>query len=240
VLHRDEKKHPNELTVKVMAQQFTWTFQYQKPGGGVLTTPSLYLPVNRPTHFDIYARDVIHAFYVPAFRIQEDAVPGQTDHARATPNKVGTYELVCAELCGLGHSTMRSAVYVMPQAQFDSWLRTAGASSAGSSTKGGSTTSTTTATPALGKQVFTSATAGCGACHTIADAGTSGTIGPQLDRFLRGKSPSYIRTQIIKPDTYRVPGFPAGVMPRDFAKRLTPTQLNALVAYLSQVSGGKR
>jgi cytochrome c oxidase subunit II len=65
---------------------------------------------------------VIHAFWVPAFRIQEDVVPGITTHWRATPDRLGSYPVVCNLLCGLGHSTMRSTVHVVPPGAFRAWL----------------------------------------------------------------------------------------------------------------------
>ena len=81
--------------------------------------------------FDIHAKDVIHAFWVPAFRLQEDAVPGITTHWRVTATRLGTYPVVCNLLCGLGHSLMRSAVHVVTPAQFQAWVkRQASASSA--------------------------------------------------------------------------------------------------------------
>ncbi len=256
VVLRQNEKTPSGpvLDVHVQAQQFTWTFQYLRPGGGQFSTTQLYLPVNRPVYFSIDSRDVIHAFWVPAFRLQESAVPGVTTHLRATPTRIGSYEIVCTQLCGIGHSTMRSVVHVLSQADYNTWFSSA-SKPAATSTAGGATSTaggrgaagagagagsaTTPGAAALGKQVFVSASAGCGACHTIAAAGTSGTVGPALDRYLKGKSASYIRTQIVKPDTYPVPGFPAGVMPRDFGTRLTPAQLDALVSYLVEVSGGK-
>jgi cytochrome c oxidase subunit II len=90
--------------------------------------------------FDIHSRDVIHAFWIPAFRIQEDAVPGITTHWRATPDRLGTYPVVCNLLCGLGHSLMRSKVHVVSPSSFRSWLAgqvTSAASGVGASTSTG-------------------------------------------------------------------------------------------------------
>jgi cytochrome c oxidase subunit II len=120
VLADEEQHHPNELHVKVIGQQFTWHFQYENRGN--FQTNTLYLPKNQPVRFDIVSKDVIHAFWVPAFRIQEDAVPGQTDVQRATPSRLGHYDLVCAELCGLGHATMRSDIYIVTPQRFSTWV----------------------------------------------------------------------------------------------------------------------
>ena len=114
-----EAKQKNEMVVKVTGQQFTWTFEYPSEK---VNSPELVLPVNRPIDFRIQTKDVIHSFWVPQFRLKSDAVPGLTTAIRLTPDKVGRYEVVCAELCGLGHSTMRQFVRVLPASQFDSWV----------------------------------------------------------------------------------------------------------------------
>ena len=105
-------------------QQFSWTFAYPpaRPGAGRPTSTVLYLPQNESVYFNMVSRDVIHAFWIPAFRLQEDVVPGITTHYRATPTRVGTYRVVCNLLCGVGHSLMRAIVVVLPRAQFDNWL----------------------------------------------------------------------------------------------------------------------
>src|ERR671931_570440 len=98
-----EAKQPNEMVVNVTGQQFTWTFQY--PAEKV-ETKELVLPVNRPVEFKIHTKDVIHSFWVPQFRLKSNAVPGITTRIREPPVRVGTYQVVCAELCGIGHATM--------------------------------------------------------------------------------------------------------------------------------------
>jgi cytochrome c oxidase subunit 2 len=98
VLAQIEKKQPNELQVRAIAQQFTWHFEYTQPGGKKFTTNVLYVPNNRPVYMKITAKDVLHSFWVPAFRVKMDAVPGQTDFVRFTPDRIGNYEVVCAEL----------------------------------------------------------------------------------------------------------------------------------------------
>ena len=75
------------------------------------------------SYFNMRSKDVIHAFWIPAFRLQEDVVPGITTHWRATPDRLGSYPVVCNLLCGVGHSLMRSTVHVVPQAQFEAWIR---------------------------------------------------------------------------------------------------------------------
>src|SRR4051795_5859430 len=116
VLDDVEAKKPNELHVRVISQQFAWHFQY--PQYGNFTANTLYLPKDRPVKFDVVTRDVLHSFWVPSFRLKTDTVPGLTTHIRVTPDKFGTFDIVCAELCGLGHATMRQSAHVVTQQAF--------------------------------------------------------------------------------------------------------------------------
>ncbi len=136
VLNDVEAKQPNEMHVRVIAQQFAWHFQYlDEPGKPTMNT--LYLPKDQPVKFDVVTRDVIHSFWVPSFRLKTDTVPGLTTHIRVTPDKYGTFDVVCAELCGLGHSTMRQDVHVVSRPAFDAWLKQQkGGASGGGSTPG--------------------------------------------------------------------------------------------------------
>ncbi len=139
VLHENEKKPAQEIQIEVIGQQFVWSYQYPKAitGGAPINSYDLYVPEGESVQFNLHSKDVIHAFWIPAFRIQEDVVPGITTHWRATPDRLGTYPVVCNLLCGLGHSLMRSRIHVVTQTQFRSWLASQGASS--STTGPGST-----------------------------------------------------------------------------------------------------
>jgi cytochrome c oxidase subunit II len=124
ILHDNEKKPAKEIEVAVTAQQFAWTFQYPSSvtHGRPVESKQLYLPINESVDFALRSRDVIHAFWIPAFRLQEDVVPGITVRYRATPNRIGSYPIVCNLLCGIGHGLMRSQVHVLSQQQFNAWL----------------------------------------------------------------------------------------------------------------------
>ena len=104
--------------MNVTGQQFAWTFEYQQQK---LRAGELHLVKDTPYLFKLDAKDVIHSFWVPEFRMKKDAVPGMTTHVRVTPTRKGRYTLACTELCGLGHSTMRATVVVEDQAAFDRW-----------------------------------------------------------------------------------------------------------------------
>jgi cytochrome c oxidase subunit 2 len=111
------------MNVRVVGEQFTWTFHYPgESGGKELVTNELYLPVDTEVKFTVQSKDVIHDFWVPAFREKIDAVPGINTTYSVRTTRVGDYAVVCAELCGLGHSAMRQTAHVLPKAEFDSWL----------------------------------------------------------------------------------------------------------------------
>jgi len=136
VLQENEKKPANEITIGVTGQQFAWSYQYPPSvtGGSPVRSNELYVPEGQSVNFSMHSLDVIHAFWIPAFRIQEDVVPGITTHWRATADKLGSYPVVCNLLCGVGHSLMRSTVHVVPQEQFQAWIKSqlaAGATRAG-------------------------------------------------------------------------------------------------------------
>ena len=120
-------------------------------GGAPVESDQLYLPKGESVQFRLHSKDVIHAFWIPAFRLQEDVVPGITVQYRATPDRLGTYPIVCNLLCGIGHSLMRSAVHVIPPAQFQAWIQSRlraagqGAGASPSATVAGAPSSTSTA-----------------------------------------------------------------------------------------------
>jgi len=214
--------------VNVTGQQFTWTFEYPSEK---VNSPELVLPVNRPVEFKIQTKDVIHSFWVPQFRLKSDAVPGLTTAIRLTPNKTGRYEVVCAELCGLGHATMRQFVRVLPASEFDSWVSkqrkaAAGGGGGGGDSGGGGGEQ---AAGASGEGIFTSA--GCAGCHTLKAAGATAKVGPDLGK-LENADAAFIRKSIVDPSAEVEKGFQDGVMPQNFGEQLSKEQLDALVKYL--------
>jgi cytochrome c oxidase subunit 2 len=218
-----------EMRLQVDGEQFAWTFTYPKTitGGKNLTTDELYLPTGRSVDFRIRAKDVLHDFWVPAFRMKMDAVPGIETHYRITPKREGVYPVVCAELCGIGHATMRSTVRVVSPAAFKKWLDGKLKPAAPS---GGSPAQLA----AAGKKIFTGQ--GCGGCHTLADAGTTAQVGPVLDKALKGKDENFIRTSIVKPNAFIEKGFQPNIMPGNYGQTLQKDELDALVAYLKEVT----
>jgi cytochrome c oxidase subunit II len=211
------------LVVCVIAQQFSWLFKY--PDYGNATSSTLRLPIHTTVQLQLQALDVIHSFWVPQFGQKQDAVPGLLTKLVITPKRLGTFPVICTELCGLGHALMRSEAIVLNEDKFISWTN---------SQQGGVTGAGGVA-PQAGKALFISN--GCDGCHTFKPAGAKGTVGPDLDKlpdFARQAGQPlepFIRESIVNPDAYIAPGYQKGVMPGTFAS-LPPAQLAALVKYL--------
>jgi cytochrome c oxidase subunit 2 len=117
-----------DLVVEVTASQWQWDYVYPEYGISIVEAPELVLPVDRRVKFEITSTDVIHSFWVPAFRMKMDAVPGQVNEMYVTLTEVGSFEedsaarVQCAELCGTGHPRMRTTVRILPQAEFEAWV----------------------------------------------------------------------------------------------------------------------
>jgi cytochrome c oxidase subunit II len=219
-----EAKQPNTMIVSVTGQQFTWSFEY--PAQKVASN-ELVLPKDRPIEFRIHTKDVLHSFWVPEFRLKSDAVPGLTTKIRVTPDRIGRYQVVCAELCGLGHSTMRQNVRVVAPADFNAWIdsrkQTAGGGAAPTGGGGGGGAKPDGAT------IF--ADNGCASCHTLKPANATGTVGPDLDKIDKPTA-AFIKQSIVDPNKVVTKGFQPGIMPQDFGTKLSPDELDALVEYL--------
>ncbi len=106
------------LVVNVQGLQYAWIMTYPETG---IVSGELRLPQNRPVRLNISANDVIHAFWVPEFRLKQDAIPGQETHLSFTPNRIGTYPLICAELCGAYHGGMNTRVIVQSPEEYQAW-----------------------------------------------------------------------------------------------------------------------
>jgi len=253
VLSRNDAEAGNTLRIDVTTQQFLWTFSY--PDAHDATSPVLRLPEGRSIELDMRSLDVIHAFFVPEFRTNEDIVPGLVTTVHITPDRLGTFPLICNELCGLGHSLMRSQAIVMKPAAFDAWLEQQGksaapapASTTGTTSNSTSTSTSTSTTPssssAAGLSVFNAN--GCSSCHTLSAAGATGTVGPDLDKLVsyaqKAKQPlaAFVNQSIVDPNAYVESGYPKGVMPGTFGQSLSKTQLDALVTFLVQSAQKKK
>ncbi|MEH2315166.1 MAG: cytochrome c oxidase subunit II [Nostoc sp.] len=114
----DRAGKPPELRVNVTGLQYAWIFTYPETG---ITTSEMHVPIGREVQINMTANDVIHAFWVPEFRLKQDAIPGRQSEIRFTPKKAGDYTLICAELCGPYHGAMRASVVVETEEAFEKW-----------------------------------------------------------------------------------------------------------------------
>ena len=237
VLSRNDAQAQDTLRIDVVAQQFEFTFSY--PDAKNVTSPVLRLPEGRSVELYMRSLDVIHSVFVPQFSQKEDIVPGLVTQLHITPDRVGTFPLECTELCGLGHSLMRSQAIVMKPAAFEAWLRQQEKSAAPAPTT--TTTSTTPSSPAAaGLSVFNAN--GCSSCHTLSAAKATGTVGPNLDKLASYAQQAhqpltpFVHESIVNPNAFVAPGFPKGVMPSNFGSSLGKTKIDALVSF---IVGGK-
>jgi cytochrome c oxidase subunit 2 len=108
------------LAVDVFAKQYSWSFGY--PGDGDAFSDELHVPLGHQVRLEMHSQDVVHAFWVPEWQIKKDVPPAMTSTASLTPERAGTYQLICAELCGIDHSSMRAKVVVEQPAEFRKWI----------------------------------------------------------------------------------------------------------------------
>jgi len=206
------------LPVTATARMWSWRFTYANGK----TSPKLYVPVGKPVEVKIVSADVLHGFYIPAFRIKRDAVPGMNNHAWFVAPTIGSYDLFCSSYCGVGHSSMITTVEAVPEAVFNAWLQLPKAPVA--KQQGGEL---------LEKY-------GCLVCHSL-----DGTpkVGPTFKnawghavRVLTNGvertvtvNESYVRRSVIEPNADIVKGYPA-VMPA--FGRLTDDEITAIIEVL--------
>ena len=230
VLDNQEDERPDTMQVNVRAGQFAWRFEYLERGGPPVRSNELYLPKGRPVEFSLRSNDVIHSFWVPEFRIKQDVVPGIVTKTQTIPDREGDYNVVCAELCGLGHSTMRQQVHVIGRERFAGWIDSRRRVLAA-------------ATPEPGREIFTSY--GCAGCHTLQDAGSAADTGPSLDglaevydkRNPRLSLRDYIRQSTVDPQALVVRGFRPDGMPANYGEQLSRAEIDTLTEYLARTSG---
>ncbi|MBK6347858.1 MAG: cytochrome c oxidase subunit II [Bacteroidales bacterium] len=199
----------NAMKIKATARMWSWSFEYENG----IKTDTLYVPLNKPVSLNLISLDVIHSFYIPAFRIKEDMVPGRGNKIWFIAQEEGAYELFCTEYCGLSHSYMFTEVKAMPQKDFDAWYA-----------RMADTTKKVTANidpAAEGKRLMEKN--GCVVCHSsdgtkIVGPSYKGVYGHKLTVVTNGKEreiiadDEYIKRSIYEPDADLVKGFTKGQM----------------------------
>ena len=120
---------PPDDTVRVVGQQWTWTFQHSGSDGAldtaddVWTSDTLHVAQGKTYHFLLESKDVLHSFFVPVFRLKQDAIPGRTITGWFKATKTGTYDILCAEICGIGHGIMGGRIVIDSPEQHASWVQ---------------------------------------------------------------------------------------------------------------------
>jgi len=222
VIYFQERTPPRGATeVYVVAKQWMWKLEHAE---GQREINELHVPVGRDIKMIMTSQDVIHSFYVPAFRIKQDVLPGRYTTAWFRATKPGVYHLFCAEYCGTQHSGMIGQVVVMEPAQYEAWL------------SGGATFGSLAANGASMFQQL-----GCPTCHRSDTQGRGpnlvGVFGKPV-QLEDGRTviadENYIRESIVSPAAKVVSGFKP-IMPV-FQGLVSEEQLNALVAYVKSLS----
>jgi cytochrome c oxidase subunit II len=208
------------MRVEVVAKQWMWKLQH---ANGRREVNELHVPIGRAVRLRMTSDDVIHSFYVPAFRTKQDVLPGRYTETWFEATQTGSFHLFCAEYCGTEHSQMIGRVVVMEQREFAEWL---------------SRTSASEPPAVAGERLFEELR--CAGCHSPG----SGRRGPGLVGVFGRPVPlegggtvladaNYVRESILRPQAKRVAGFPA-IMPA--YPQLTADEVNQLVAYVESLS----
>ncbi len=204
------------IEIHVIGKQWMWKIEHPE---GVREIDELHIPVGVPIKLVLASQDVIHDFFIPAFRMKQDVVPGSYVTEWCQPTRTGTYHLFCSQYCGAGHSNMVGTIYVMTQPDYQAWL--AGAVPA--------------ETPAAaGKQLFTSL--GCVQCHGQRAPSLAGLYGSKVslqDGSTITADEEYLRDSILNPSSQIVAGYPA-VMP-SYLGQISEEQLYELIQYIKSL-----
>ncbi len=215
----------DSIDIRVTGQKWSWTFDYPKDG---INTSELVVPVDRPVKLTMSSMDVIHSFYLPAFRVKRDVLPNRYTVIWFHPTAVGEYEVLCAEYCGTAHSKMMATVKVVSEKAYTDWIDSGG----GLSGKGMSSAE-------FGKVLFKAK--GCTACHTVDGSKLTGPsmkgIYDKMETMADGKQvkvdDNYLRESLMQPNEKVVKGYQP-VMPT-YSGRLKEKQTNAIIDYIKSL-----
>ena len=213
------------LHVNVTARMWSWLFEYENGK----QSSELKLPLGKTAVLELHAEDVLHSFYVPAFRIKKDMVPGMKTEIMVTPDEEGTYDILYAEFCGVGHSAMLSKVEVIPEKEFTGWMEGEGAEAAEKEMDG----------------MGLLQAKGCKGCHSLDG---SRLVGPTFKGLFGQKrlvvtegaerevaaDEDYLRKSILDPNADVVKDYPA-IMPSQQG-RVTEEELEQIIKVLKELS----
>ncbi|MBI4675906.1 MAG: cytochrome c oxidase subunit II [Chloroflexi bacterium] len=219
-----------QLVVKVTGKQWAWDVEY--PAQGIVHASELVLPEGQRVEFQVTSSDVLHSFWIPAFRNKIDAVPGTVTRMYVTPNKIGSFEqdynlrVQCAEICGAGHAIMSMPVRIVSAQDFQTWVQTQAPP-----------------TDPVKRGELLAKSQGCTACHsTDGSPGVGptwkGLFGEQetlADGTVVTVDEAYVRESIGNPSAKIVKGYNDGLMPKNFGTTLKEGQINDLLAYIASL-----
>jgi cytochrome c oxidase subunit 2 len=221
IFFKESRPPDNAMNIYVVGKQWMWKIQHAE---GQREINELHVPVGRPIRLTMTSEDVIHSFFVPAFRTKEDVVPGRYSTTWWTPTKVGKYHLFCAEYCGTKHSGMTGWIYVMEPGDYQAWLN--GGRSFGSLAENG-------------EKLFQDLA--CGNCHKMDGSGRCPTLVGLFGRPVQlatGQTVTadegYIRESILQPDAKVVAGYQP-LMPT-FQGLVTEEGVLQLVEYIKSLT----
>jgi cytochrome c oxidase subunit II len=227
------KAPKDAMPIKTVGRMWNWHFEYENGK----KADTLYIPQGKPVVLDLVSMDVIHSFYIPAFRIKMDVIPGKKMSIWFIGNSPGVYDIFCAEFCGLQHSGMYTAVRVMPQERFDKWYidTTAVAIAAAGAAE---------MTPAMaGEKTYR--TAGCVACHSVDGSILTGptfkgAFGHEVTVITGGKErklivdEAYVKHSILEPNADLVKGFNANLM-QTYKGQLNDKEIATIIEYVKSL-----
>lgn len=220
---------PKAMEVRVIGQQWSWRFEYPEYD---VTTTELVLPVNKQVLLRLTSVDVIHSFWVPEFRVKQDAIPGGFRELRITPKTLGEYQMVCSEMCGQQHAYMTAPVKVLESIEFDQWIA-----------------SVQVPTDPIARGEYWYRTQGCASCHSLDG---SKIVGPSFqglfgrtETMIGGTTvtadEAYIYESIVDPyakiiEGYELsPGSGTSAMPATYAESLTEEQIQEIVEFIKTI-----
>ena len=224
--YRPMRNIPNDaIPVKAVAKMWSWSFEYENGKWDSLLT----VPINKPVKIDLVSTDVVHSLYIPAFRIKEDVVPDINNVMWFQAEKLGTYNILCAEYCGLRHSYMLSKVKVVSQDEFEKWYNTKDI--VGENVMPGEIV--------MKKQA-------CIACHStdgskIVGPSFKGLFGSTRTVEINGEKrevladEKYIKNSILNPNEEIVDGYPKGLM-TDYNGKITDEEIIQLIEYIKTLN----
>jgi len=216
----EEVPPPDTLDINVIGKQWMWKIQHQE---GNREINELHIPVDRSVKLTMGSEDVIHSFFVPAFRVKQDVVPGRFTTEWFKPTRIGRYRFYCSEYCGAFHSQMQGLIYVMAPADYERWL---------AANRPADTLAQ------AGEHLFREL--GCSGCHVNSSAvhapplaGLYGNLVPLSDGAFVRADDQYLRDKILLPNKELPAGYEP-VMP-SFQGHVTEAQLMELIAYLKSI-----